>query len=175
MSITYAAEQQAEAQITSDILDHLTNMGLTGTELHQTARAWMCTQAEINLWASQGNAHHLTTEKDKATREITKLATQMERAIINRGQVLTPSLRTATPETLLAAIDYYENQLDTLWPTYQAATTPEERAPILEQWDRLNGYLWEAKTQAELPTVIVQVLTGTSLTNKLEQALSSDA
>jgi hypothetical protein len=160
-----------ELEISLDILDMLKAAGLTGDALTRTARAWLCTEAEINAWAERTNTP--TTNTDHAQREICKLATQLEIAIRQHGRAQTPAFTTMPPEKLLEAIDWYQQQLDDLWPTYDAAwTSPaDEHAAILAKWTRLNTLLWEAQLTADIPTVTHQVLTGQSLASRLADAL----
>lgn len=160
-----------EPEISTEILTWLSERGLTGDDLTSVAKAWLCTEAEINMWAAKTNTP--TTNQDTAAREISKLATQIETAIRQHGRIKTPALAGATPQKLLQAIDYYEHELDQLWPTYRDSwnLTPEDRAPTLEKWTRLNSYLWEAKTVAGIPALTVSALTGETLTDRLQATL----
>lgn len=160
-----------DTQTSNDILDMLKTRGLIGDDLTRTAKAWLCTQAEINAWATRTNTP--TTNQDHAEREISKLATQIEIAIRQHGHVRTPAFATMSPDKLLEAIDWYEQQLDELWPAYRDGwqTTADEHATVLAQWTRLNTLLWEAKLTADIPTVTHQVLTGQSLASRLADAL----
>lgn len=164
-------DHPTELEISHDILNLLKNAGLTGDGLTRTARAWLCTEAEINAWAERTNTP--TTNRDHAQREICKLATQLEIAIRQHGRIQTPAFATMTAEKLLEAIDWYQAQLDDLWPTYDAAWNgpADEHAAILAKWTRLNTLLWEAQLTADIPTLTHQVLTGKSLANRLSTVL----
>lgn len=170
---TATPTQNAELEASHDILDMLRERGLTGDDLTRTAKAWLCTEAEINMWAAKTNTP--TTDSEKAQREISKLATQIEIAIRQRGRIQTPAFTTMNPEKLLQAIDWYEQQLDDMWPAYRDGwnTTPDEHAQTLAKWTHTNTLLWEAKLAAGVPTVTTQVLTGESLTDRLKRALDA--
>lgn len=165
----------SQLEISHDILDMLKTAGLTGDDLTRTAKAWLCTEAEINMWAAKN--HTPTTTRDHAAREICKLATQMETAIRQHGHIRTPAFTTMPAEKLLQAIDWYEQQLDEHWPAYDAAWSAnvEEHAAALAKWERLNTLLWEAKQAAGVQDLTHQVLTGTSLAERLQTTLSVTA
>ena len=140
-----------EEQISREILDHLHELGLEGDDLDRTARAWLITAHEIRDWKTEHEAHNkLEHETAVAT-----LAAGAERAILNRGRVLTPAILEATPEQLLAFIDYYESECLTLYTTMaklaEKLDDPSESFEYLQarhKFDRLAGFLWESRTQS---------------------------
>lgn len=139
-------------QISHEILDTLKNTGATLEEIRATARAWEITITELNTWEAQLQAAN-PTEAQRIEANIAKLAAGMERAILNRGRVTTPAILQATPEQLTDWTDYYDHELDQLYPTL-ATLTGDELLEARNEFDRLAGYLWECKTQSGIGDVI---------------------
>lgn len=141
----------ADEETSRVILECLHEAGLSGEELDRTARAWLITAREIREWRTEQEAH----DKLKHEAAVATLAAGAERAILNRGKVLTPAILEATPEQLLQFIDYYESECDRLYSETAALAEklddPSESFEYLQvrhKFERLAGFLWEARTQS---------------------------
>lgn len=146
-----AYNPQADEQTSRDILDYLSTLGLTGDDLDRTARAWLIHAREIREWKTEHEAHNQLQHEAA----VNMLAAGAERAILNRGKVLTPAILEATPEQLLSFIDYYEAECLTLYSTMaelaEKLDDPTESFEYLQarhKFDRLAGFLWESRTQS---------------------------
>lgn len=139
-------------QISHEILDTLKDTGATLDEIRSIARAWEVTITELNTWEAHLQAAN-PTETNQIEANIAKLAAGMERAIHNRGRVTTPAILEATPEQLTDWIEYYDHELDQIYPTL-ATLTSSELLEARNEFDRLAGYLWECKTQSGIGDVL---------------------
>jgi hypothetical protein len=160
-----------DAQISAELLDHFQALGMTRQQIRAVASTWLITQAELQHWETKLD-HADTLERARIDRETAKLAAQMEACILQHGQVKTMAIRNASPERLLQFTDYYEAELDDLYPTLTTAQddTPEQ-AELRATWDRLNTYLWECKQATGSNAVTLQAYTGQNLEAELDQAL----
>lgn len=158
-----------DSEISQEILEYFHQLGMGRDEIKACASQWLVTQAEVRQWEAKLDAAD-QAERERIDRETAKAAAQMNACILQHGQVKTMAIRQATPEKLLDFIDYYEAELDDLYPRIHDEQAPD-RAEVLDQWHRLNGFLWECKVQAGMTPVTLQVLTDQSLEQVLDQAL----
>ena len=132
----------------------LFTVGWSEEEIEATARACHVTSTEILAWKEERAAK---TAEERMRLEVATavLAAGAERAILNRGRVLTDAIRDATPEQLLQFIDYYEAETDRLYR--EAAALADklddpskcfEYLQVRHKFERLAGFLWEARTQS---------------------------
>jgi len=135
-----------DSEISQEILEYFHQLGMGRDEIKACASQWLVTQAEVRQWEAKLDAAD-QAERERIDRETAKAAAQMNACILQHGQVKTMAIRQATPEKLLDFIDYYEAELDDLYPRIHDEQAPD-RAEVLDQWHRLNGFLWECKVQA---------------------------
>lgn len=136
-----------------EALVHMTD-GWSEEEIERTARAWLVTETEIRAWKTENQAK---TQEERLRLEAATamLAAGAERAILNRGAVLTPAILEAEPEQLLAFIQFYEEECERLYREAAALAAklddPSESFEYLQvrhKFDRLAGFLWESRTQS---------------------------
>lgn len=160
-----------DSQISEELLQHFHDLGMTSDEIKAVAGQWLITQAELAQFNAKQN-QATQAELDRIELQTAKLAAQMEACILQRGQVTTKAILIATPDRLLEFIDYYEAELDDLYPTlteFDPGTMSPQRLEAMDQWDRLNRYLWECKQQAGTGPVTLQVLTNQNLNDELQR------
>lgn len=156
-----------ELEISTELLDHFRDMGMTRDQIREVAGSWLVSQAELAQWeAKLADGTAQPTEAELAT---AKLAAQMEACILHKGTPSTPAILDATDEQLLEFIDYYEAELDATYPLLDTEDGPA-RLEALEKWRRLNGYLWECKARAGLTPATFAVVAGQDLGAKIEGA-----
>lgn len=156
-----------ELEISTELLDHFRDMGMTREQMREVAGSWLVSQAELAQWEAKLKDGTATpAEAELAT---AKLAAQMEACILHKGTPSTPAIVDATPEQLLDFIDYYEAELDATYPLLDAEDGPA-RLEALEKWRRLNGFLWECKARAGLTPATFRVLAQQDLDAKLQAA-----
>lgn len=136
-----------------EALTHMTD-GWTEEEIERTARAWLVTETEIKAWKKEEQAK-TSEERLRLEAATAMLAAGAERAILNRGAVLTPAILEAEPEQLLAFIQFYEEECERLYREAAALAAklddPSESFEYLQvrhKFDRLAGFLWESRTQS---------------------------
>lgn len=156
-----------ELEISTELLDHFRDMGMTRDQIREVAGSWLVTQAEVAQWEAKLNDG--TAQPTEAELATAKLAAQMEACILHKGTPSTPAIVEATPEQLLDFIDYYESELDATYPLLDTPDGPQ-RLQALEKWRRLNGYLWECKARAGLTPATFRVLAQQDLDAKLQAA-----
>src|SRR5690606_24100948 len=121
-----------ELEISMEVLDALHERGLTRDQIREVAGSWLVTQAEVAQW--EAKLADGTAQPTEAELAIAKLAAQMEACILHKGTPSTPAIVDATPEQLLDFIDYYEAELDDLYPALDQEGP--ERLEALEKWRR---------------------------------------
>lgn len=156
-----------ELEIAMEVLDALHERGLTRDQIREVAGSWLVTQAEVAQW--EAKLKDGTAQPTEAELAIAKLAAQMEACILHKGTPSTPAIVEATPEQLLDFIDFYEAELDAIYPLLDAEDGPA-RLEALEKWRRLNGFLWECKARAGLTPATFRVLAQQDLDAKLQAA-----
>lgn len=162
-----------DVDISHELLEYFHSHGMTRDQIRTTASTWLITQAELQQWEAKIDKAD-TQEQARVDRETAKLAAQMETCILQRGEVQTMAIRGATAERLLEFIDYYEAELDETYEVLHEFDTDvmtPARLEARDQWDRLNGYLWECKVQAGIHPVTLKTFTGQDLEHELDHAL----
>jgi len=130
-------------------------LGITDVEdAHAIGRAWNIAEAEIAALAKTALGR-TASESLEVEAAIAALACGAERALLNRGRVLTQSVLDATDEQLLSFIDYYETELLDLYRRMREREELVARQDSDREWadcrlrfERLSGFLWECRTRS---------------------------
>lgn len=158
-----------DSEVSAEILQHFHDLGMGRDEIRACAGQWLVTQAEVQQWEAKLNTAD-EQERERIDLETAKAAAQINACILQHGHVRTDAIRIATPDKLLDYIDYYEQELDDLYPHIHDEHH-QDWAENNRDWNRLNTYLWECKVMAGLTPVTLQVLTNQNLEATLDQAL----
>lgn len=145
---------EALAPLDQQFISALQAIGWNDTELRSLAKAWNVAENDINaiIGPNPNTKDPLETET-----KIAIIAAGINHAITTRARPSTPAIVNATPEDLLAYIDYYYAELTRLYAELVAAqfAAPGGRGwedptwcSLKAQFDRLAGFLWEAENVA---------------------------